>query len=150
MLSYQNNTVKTSVRKLVEFFLRSGDIESGSGLVSDPEAMLMGSRLHRKIQRAKKVGYQSEVPLKMSWRREGYTLILEGRADGIDIADDDSKTPLIDEIKCVYKDVRHIEEAEPLHLAQAKCYACMYGKEQGCEEILVQITYCNIETEELR
>ena len=35
MLSYQNNTVKTSVRKLVEFFLRSGDIESGSGLVSD-------------------------------------------------------------------------------------------------------------------
>ena len=150
MLSYQNNTVKTSVRKLVEFFLRSGDIESGSGLVSDPEAMLMGSRLHRKIQRAKKVGYQSEVPLKMSWRREGYTLILEGRADGIDIADDDGKTSLIDEIKCVYKDVRHIEEAEPLHLAQAKCYACMYGKEQGCEEILVQITYCNIETEELR
>ena len=70
--------------------------------------------------------------------------------DGIDIADDDGKTSLIDEIKCVYKDVRHIEVAEPLHLAQAKCYACMYGKEQGCEEILVQITYCNIETEELR
>ena len=47
MLSYQNNMVKTSVRKLVEFFLRSGDIETGTGLVSDPEAMLEGSRLHR-------------------------------------------------------------------------------------------------------
>ena len=84
MLSYQNNIVKTSVRKLVEFFLRSGDIETGSSLVSDPEAMQEGSRLHRKIQRSKKAGYRSEVPLKMSWRRDGYELVLEGRAGGID------------------------------------------------------------------
>ena len=127
MLSYQNNMVKTSVRKLVEFFLRSGDIETGSSLVSDPEAMQEGSRLHRKIQRSKKAGYRSEVPLKMSWRRDGYELVLEGRADGIDSAEYEDvdardenesavrRVPLIDEIKCVYKDVRQIEEAEPLH-----------------------------------
>ncbi len=180
MLSYQNNMVKTSVRKLVEFFLRAGDIETGSSLVSDPEAMLEGSRLHRKIQRAQKAGYRSEAPLKMSWRREGYELVLEGRADGLDMVDypgvipldekntgaDDPDTeedesnaappdgvrriPLIDEIKCVYKDVRQIEEAEPLHLAQAKCYACMYAGPAGYKEALVQITYCNMETEEIR
>ena len=80
VLSYQNNTVKTSVRKLVEFLLRSGDIETGTSLVSDPEAMQEGSRLHRKIQRSKKAGYRSEVALKMSWHREDYELVLEGRA----------------------------------------------------------------------
>lgn len=162
MLSYQNNIVKTSVRKLVEFFLRSGDIETGSSLVSDPEAMQEGSRLHRKIQRSKKAGYRSEVPLKMSWRRDGYELVLEGRADGIDSAeyeDGDARdenesavrrVPLIDEIKCVYKDVRQIEEAEPLHLAQAKCYAYMHAGPAGHKNVLVQITYCNMETEEIK
>ena len=162
MLSYQNNIVKTSVRKLVEFFLRSGDIETGSSLVSDPEAMQEGSRLHRKIQRSKKAGYRSEVPLKVSWRRDGYELVLEGRADGIDSAeyeDGDARdenesavrrVPLIDEIKCVYKDVRQIEEAEPLHLAQAKCYAYMHAGPAGHKDVLVQITYCNMETEEIK
>lgn len=162
MLSYQNSIVKTSVRKLVEFFLRSGDIETGSSLVSDPEAMQEGSRLHRKIQRSKKAGYRSEVPLKMSWRRDGYELVLEGRADGIDSAeyeDGDARdenesavrrVPLIDEIKCVYKDVRQIEEAEPLHLAQAKCYAYMHAGPAGHKDVLVQITYCNMETEEIK
>lgn len=162
MLSYQNNIVKTSVRKLVEFFLRSGDIETGSSLVSDPEAMQEGSRLHRKIQRSKKAGYRSEVPLKVSWRRDDYELVLEGRADGIDSAeyeDGDARdenesavrrVPLIDEIKCVYKDVRQIEEAEPLHLAQAKCYAYMHAGPAGHKDVLVQITYCNMETEEIK
>ena len=39
MLTYSNNSIKTSVRKLVEFLLRSGDITAGSGLIADPEAM---------------------------------------------------------------------------------------------------------------
>ena len=133
-----------------------------SSLVSDPEAMQEGSRLHRKIQRSKKAGYRSEVPLKMSWRRDGYELVLEGRADGIDSAeyeDGDARdenesavrrVPLIDEIKCVYKDVRQIEEAEPLHLAQAKCYAYMHAGPAGHKDVLVQITYCNMETEEIK
>ena len=72
------------MRKLVEFLLRSGDITAGSGLIADPEAMQEGSRLHRKIQRAQKATYQSEVPLKMTWSQEKYEMILEGRADGID------------------------------------------------------------------
>ena len=42
--------VRISVRNLVEFILRNGDLVSGSG-TSDKEAMLKGSRLHRKIQK---------------------------------------------------------------------------------------------------
>ena len=45
MLTYSNNSIKTSVRKLVEFLLRSGDITAGSGLIADPEAMQEGSRI---------------------------------------------------------------------------------------------------------
>ena len=169
MLTYSNNSIKTSVRKLVEFLLRSGDITAGSGLIADPEAMQEGSRLHRKIQRAQKATYQSEVPLKMTWSQEKYEMILEGRADGIDrisveelkdmalredtvfqyaFPETEDSLILIDEIKCVYRDVANIEEAEPLHLAQAKCYAYMYGREKEIAEVLVRITYCNIESEE--
>ena len=42
--------IRISVRNLVEFILRNGDLESG-GTAGDKEAMLKGSRLHRKIQK---------------------------------------------------------------------------------------------------
>ena len=32
----------------------------------------------------------------------------------------------------------------PLHLAQAKCYAYIYGLQQGLAEIQVRMTYCHI------
>ena len=50
MLSYQKGIVKTSVRHLVEFLLRTGSITTGSALSANPEAMLEGGRLHRKMQ----------------------------------------------------------------------------------------------------
>ena len=44
------NTIKISVRNLVEFILRSGDLTTSSGL-KDPDAMQEGARIHKKIQR---------------------------------------------------------------------------------------------------
>ena len=128
MLSYQKGIVKTSVRHLVEFLLRTGSITTGSALSANPEAMLEGGRLHRKIQRTQNATYQSEVPLKMEWQEEGYILVLEGRADGIDRMNlEEENVIYVDEIKCVYRNIEEIEEADFLHLAQAKCYAYMYG-----------------------
>ena len=43
--------VHVSVRNLVEFILRSGDIDTRAGQMADPEAMQMGSRMHRKLQK---------------------------------------------------------------------------------------------------
>ena len=40
-----------SVRNLVEFILRSGDIDNTRGY-KDPDAMQQGSRIHRKIQKS--------------------------------------------------------------------------------------------------
>ena len=151
MLSYQKGIVKTSVRHLVEFLLRTGSITTGSALSANPEAMLEGGRLHRKIQRTQNATYQSEVPLKMEWQEEGYILVLEGRADGIDRMNlEEENVIYVDEIKCVYRNIEEIEEADFLHLAQAKCYAYMYGHKHDLEKIGIQITYCHLETEEIK
>ena len=154
MLTYQNNIVKTSVRRLVEFLLRSGDIEKGSSVRANPEAMVLGAKLHRKIQRAQKETYCSEVSLKKEWQEDGYTLVLEGRADGIDRVSQEGEESrplvIIDEIKCLFQDVNEMRSPQPLHLAQAKCYAAMYGSQEGLDQVGVQISYCNMETEEVR
>ena len=42
--------IRISVRNLVEFILRSGDLDSRRGTI-DKEAMHKGSRLHRKLQK---------------------------------------------------------------------------------------------------
>ena len=42
-------TLRISVRNLVEFLLRSGDLDNRRSGRRDAEAMQAGSRLHRKI-----------------------------------------------------------------------------------------------------
>ena len=153
MLTYENGTIKTSVRRLVEFLFRGGDIRTGSGSFAGTDLMLEGGRLHRKIQKNQADTYRSEVPLTMTWEEEGFNLLLEGRADGIDrICDEEGQEIfLIDEIKCVRKPVDDITEAKEVHLAQAKCYAAMTAiLEQAASSVAVQITYCHMETEEIR
>ena len=57
--------VKTriSVRNLVEFILRCGDIDNRMGGDASLETMQEGARLHRLIQRRAGSDYQPEVPL---------------------------------------------------------------------------------------
>lgn len=139
--------IKISVRNLVEFILRSGDIDNRIGRAVQREAMQEGSRIHRKIQRRMGSAYQPEVPLKIELDREWYTLVVEGRADGV-ITEDGHVT--VDEIKGVYQDINFLEEPVPVHLAQAKCYAYILALQKELSEVSVQMTYCNLDTEEIR
>ena len=107
----------------------------------------MGSRLHRKIQGKMGADYHAEVPLRTQIDCDGFLLIVEGRADGI--FEQDGQT-VIDEIKGVFRDVERMEEPDPVHLAQARCYACIYAEQQNLEKIGVQMTYANLDTEEIR
>lgn len=50
----------------------------------------------------------------------------------------------------MYRDPDTLKEAIPVHLAQAKCYAHIYALQHGLDEIGVQMTYCSLETEEIR
>lgn len=139
--------VKISVRNLVEFVLRSGDIDNRRGKSGQKEAMQEGSRIHRKIQRRMGASYQPEVPLKIEIQEEKYQLIVEGRADGI-IIEETGVT--IDEIKGVYMDIHALEAPIEVHLAQAKCYAYIFALKEELQEVSVQMTYCNLDTEEIR
>ena len=72
--------VRISVRNLVEFILRSGDLDNRGG-ASDREAMQKGSRLHRKIQGRMGSHYRAEVSLKYKTEYEDVGIQVEGRAD---------------------------------------------------------------------
>lgn len=137
---------RASVRTIVEFILRHGDIDNRIGSFSE-QAMLEGGRIHRKIQSMMGGDYHSEVSLAFVFHGEHIDIEIEGRADGV-IINDTGVT--IDEIKSTYGDVMKYKEARPLHLAQAKFYAYMYALNEGLDEIKVRITYCNIDTEEIR
>lgn len=58
----EKKAIRISVRNLVEFILRSGDLDSRRGTLADKEAMQKGSRIHRKIQRQMGADYQAEMP----------------------------------------------------------------------------------------
>ena len=187
----QEQKVRISVRSLVEFILRSGDIDNRRGAFAQKEAMQEGSRIHRKIQGRMGSGYQAEVPLSFDVPADSFVLTVEGRADGIfrmddtmraergvlwsrdekewiakkrgDEGDVDVQIPVdsavqeqhradvyVDEIKGIYRDVTFLREPVSVHLAQAKCYAYIYGRQKGLDCIGVQMTYCNMETEEIR
>ena len=74
--------MRISVRSLVEFILRSGDIDNRKKAAPD-NAMLEGGRIHRMIQRRMGSDYQAEVTLRYVWETPDYDLIVEGRADGV-------------------------------------------------------------------
>jgi Rad3-related DNA helicase len=138
--------IRVSVRNLVEFILRQGDIDNRRRTGSE-NAMQEGGRIHRMIQKKMGADYQAEVSLKYTMDTDRYMLLVEGRADGII---DNSDGVVIDEIKGTYRDLSKMKEPVPVHIAQAKCYAYMYGLTKKCSEIRIRMTYCNIETEEIR
>ena len=160
----------TSVRNLVEFILRGGDIDNRSGrMITD--AMMEGSKIHRKIQRSMGEDYQAEVPLALTIEAEEYILVIEGRADGIaygefpnqnsekeaytqdiflDRTGKSEEMVYIDEIKGVYRNVTTMEAPVYVHKAQAMCYAYIYALQNHLDQIGVQMTYCNLDTEDVK
>lgn len=158
--------IRTSVRNLVEFILRSGDIDNRKA--SKADAMMEGGRIHRMIQHSMGPNYYAEVSLKYIFPTDEFDIVIDGRADGIifEANNDISAIPLlgmqgmeledkgirvtIDEIKGTYRDVSKMKQEESVHLAQAKCYAFIYATQHELKNIRVRITYCNMDTEQIR
>ena len=141
--------IKISVRNLVEFILRSGDLDNRKDRTMDKNAMQAGSRMHRKIQRRMGADYHAEVPLKIIIEEERYQLVVEGRADGI-IINEENDFVTIDEIKGMYMDFTYLTEPIEVHRAQAMCYAYIYAVQHDLKRMKIQMTYCNLDTEEIK
>lgn len=166
-----HHEIQTSVRQLVEFIFRSGDIDNRRGMAPE-RAMQEGSRLHRMIQGSMGENYAAEVLLRYQYVTEKYTIKIEGRADGIIyegrqtidkaledhspvtirqlIENEEYDLVTIDEIKCVAKKLEYMKQPVPVHLAQAKTYAYIYAQQKQLPMIRVRMTYCNFETEDIR
>lgn len=140
-----NNIIKVSVRNLIEFVLRSGDIDNS--FMSMGRA-LEGTLAHQKVQKSYGHEYQAEYSLKHSLKYHKFVIEVEGRADGIFIFPD---KVVVDEIKSTTRNLDDIEEDyNHLHWAQAKCYAYIYSLENHLDKIDIQLTYFHIDTEEIK
>jgi DNA excision repair protein ERCC-2 len=127
-----------SVRSLVEFVLRSGDIDMR---FTGGERMQDGARAHRRLQKAAPAGYTPEVTLKYSFEYRGFEILLEGRADGV--IESGSGGVTVDEIKSTVRPLSSLSEgSNPVFWAQAECYAFMLARTRGLDEVTVRVTYC--------
>jgi len=131
-----------SVRNLVEYILKSGDLEVGS-FISKNRAK-EGQRIHKQIQRSRKENYQSEIPVKKVVETDKFLLTIAGRIDGIFTGKD---PVIIDEIKSVRSNLEsYIKEENILHWGQARIYAYIYAEENKLSNIKVQLTYYELKT----
>ena len=145
--SEKKTQLHISVRNLVEFIFREGDIDNRSSRAMSADAMMEGTRIHRKFQGSMGKEYQAEVPLSLVVEGDLYELTVEGRADGI--FTEDGKC-FADEIKGMYRKVELFEKPVFVHRAQAMCYAYIFALQNNMETIGIQMTYCNLETEQTK
>jgi len=132
-----------SVRDLVEFSLRHGDLGGERDFVG-PHRALAGTRGHQRLQRSRPAGYQKEVRLCHDVETAEFTLRIRGRIDGVLATPEEV---LLEEIKTVQGE--RPREADPLHWAQAKLYGYLYAHDRALHELTIQLTYLDLETGEL-
>lgn len=135
--------MRVSVRELVEFVLRSGDLQSTA---NGPSRTLEGIKAHQFIQKAYGQEYQPEVSLSYVYEQDDRKLEIHGRADGIIQKESGI---CIDEIKSTTRNFEQWEESfSDIHWAQVKCYAYIYAFQVGLKSIEVQLTYYQLNSGE--
>lgn len=135
-------TLRISVRALVDYALRCGDLDLtifGSG--HPVEAI----RAHQRIQKSRPKEYTPEIPVHHRIETEDYGLEVSGRIDGLYNYSD---RVIIDEIKTTKKDLHQLVQTEnESHWGQAKCYAYIYALQHHLQDIEVQLTYVHLDYE---
>lgn len=126
-----------SVHQLVDFLLRSGDIDNR---VFNSSSMNEGSKIHSRFQESQGSDYFSEYPLRQIIDVDEVEVTLEGRADGI--IKKKNGDFMIDEIKSTVIELEEFRKNNlSWHLGQAKCYAYMFMIEQKLEHIDIRLVY---------
>lgn len=129
-----------SVRELIEFALRRGDLGGEREFVGADRA-LAGIRGHQKIQRSRPAGYQTEIPVEHRIETDEFILQIRGRIDGLLAT---GRGVLLEEIKTVQG--TWDRSADPLHWAQAKFYGFIHALTHSLNELDLQLVYLELET----
>jgi DNA excision repair protein ERCC-2 len=136
---------RVSVRTMVEFVLRHGDLQSG---VTGSSRTVEGIKAHQLLQKKRGEDYQPEVTLQTTYVQEDYILEIHGRADGL--FKKESRI-CIEEIKSTTIDLDEIDESfNTLHWAQAQCYAYILAEKDNLEIVEIQLTYVQLGTLETK
>ena len=132
--------IKLSVRELVEFVYKSGDLNIKS---MNADRAMEGIRAHKLLQSQMGKNYKKEYFLKHEFEFNNIKFNIEGRADGIII---EENFVIVDEIKSTYLNLDMIDDNHNLaHEGQAKCYAYIYSLQNKIQEIYVQLRYYNLD-----
>ncbi|MCP4138998.1 MAG: ATP-dependent DNA helicase [Chloroflexi bacterium] len=132
-----------SVRNLVEFLLQEGDLSPGS--FQKRGRAQAGTKGHKKVQRSRPEDYESEVEVTFQVAEEEPPMQIRGRIDGLYA----SQNPvIIEEIKTTTLALDLVSENHnPLHWAQAKCYAYIFAKQENLSEICIHLTYYQLDNQ---
>jgi len=137
----QSVEFRTTVRELVDFVHRTGDLAGESGFRSSNRAV-EGTRGHRRLQQARGENYRSEIPVERVYERDGIKLILTGRVDGVF---ENSNPPTVEEIKTV--DGRWSGNPDAVHIAQLRVYAALLAEAHDWNQVEHRLTYLDLETD---
>jgi len=138
---------KIGIRQLVEFVLRSGDLNETK---NSQNTALNGARIHRRLQkkRSKDPDYQSEVYLKTEVTMNDNEYLISGRADGLKITD---KNALIEEIKTSDQLFEELSDNTlELYWGQVKVYGYLILKNHPeFDHVTLRLTYFQVSTEKI-
>ncbi|MDT6952439.1 ATP-dependent DNA helicase [Companilactobacillus alimentarius] len=139
-------TTKIGIRQLVEFVLRSGDLNETK---NSQNTALNGARIHRRLQklRSKDSDYESEVYLKTEVKMNDTNYLISGRADGILL----NQTALIEEIKTSDQPYDELSDNTlELYWGQVKVYGYLLLKDHpDLDRVTLRLTYFQVSTEEI-
>ena len=141
-LSETPQTHIVSVRSLVAFVLQEGDLTPG-GFQKRDRAQA-GTQGHKRVQRSRPEGYQTEVEIAFLVEGEEPPMEVRGRIDGLYAA---QEPVIIEEIKTTTLALDLVsEEHNPLHWAQAQCYAYMLARQENLSEVRIHLTYYQLDS----
>ncbi len=139
---------KVSVREMVEFVFRKGDITPVS---LSHRRMADGTKAHQRFQKveAERGTYESEVPVHYEFDRDGVVYIVGGRIDGvIQTQEKNNVQVVIDEIKSTARQLKSIEQGEEVHWAQCRVYGYLYALLNPVDKITCRLTYIELDSME--
>jgi DNA excision repair protein ERCC-2 len=138
-------SIRISVGILAQSVLYSGDLSSGFLGSTRPGDGIVA---HRHIQNSREGEYSQEVSVSFITEIQDFVLEVNGRIDGIMHLHD---RVIIEEIKTTHQSLDHFEKVDnPLHWSQLKIYAYIYSVQESLDEIEVQLTYYQLDTDGIK
>ncbi len=133
---------RVSVRGLVEFVLQAGDLSVGG--FQQRDRAQAGTQGHNHVQKSRPEDYQKEVEITYRVAEGALPLEIRGRIDGVYAT---HEPVVIEEIKTTTLVLEQVtQEHNPLHWAQAKCYAYMLAQQEGLSAVGIHLTYFQLDS----